>query len=139
MAEDGTLDRLSKKEALMLEREREKLERSLGGIKDMNRLPDALFIVDVGHESIAVNEAAKLGIPVIGVVDTNNSPLGVHHPIPGNDDAMRAVGLYAQLMADAVLEGKLSRGEGGLGDEFVEVEPEAAAAAALTDTADSTP
>jgi small subunit ribosomal protein S2 len=129
MTEDGTLDKLSKKEALMLSREREKLERSLGGIKDMNRLPDALFIVDVGHEAIAVSEAAKLGIPVIGVVDTNNSPLGVNYIIPGNDDAMRAVGLYAQLMADAVLEGKHGRADAGLmGDEFIEVEAEVAPA-----------
>ena len=129
MTEDGTLDKLSKKEALMLSREREKLERSLGGIKDMNRLPDALFIVDVGHEAIAVSEAAKLGIPVIGVVDTNNSPLGVNYTIPGNDDAMRAVGLYAQLMADAVLEGKHGRADAGLmGDDFIEVEAEAAPA-----------
>jgi len=127
MTEDGTLDKLSKKEALMLSREREKLERSLGGIKDMNRLPDALFIVDVGHEAIAVSEAAKLGIPVIGVVDTNNSPLGVNYTIPGNDDAMRAVGLYAQLMADAVLEGKHGRADAGLmGDDFIEVEAEVA-------------
>lgn len=127
MTEDGTLDKLSKKEALMLSREREKLERSLGGIKDMNRLPDALFIVDVGHEAIAVSEAAKLGIPVIGVVDTNNSPLGVNYTIPGNDDAMRAVGLYAQLMADAVLEGKHGRADAGLiGDDFIEVEVEVA-------------
>ncbi|HET7688068.1 MAG TPA: 30S ribosomal protein S2 [Candidatus Macondimonas sp.] len=129
MTEDGTLDKLSKKEALMLSREREKLERSLGGIKDMNRLPDALFIVDVGHEAIAVSEAAKLGIPVIGVVDTNNSPLGVNYTIPGNDDAMRAVGLYAQLMADAVLEGKHGRADAGLiGDDFVEVDAEMAPA-----------
>ncbi|MGB5234004.1 MAG: 30S ribosomal protein S2 [Candidatus Macondimonas sp.] len=129
MTEDGTLDKLSKKEALMLSREREKLERSLGGIKDMNRLPDALFIVDVGHEAIAVSEATKLGIPVIGVVDTNNSPLGVNYTIPGNDDAMRAVGLYAQLMADAVLEGKHGRADAGLmGDDFIEVEAEVAPA-----------
>lgn len=127
MAEDGTMDKLSKKEALMLSREREKLERSLGGIKDMNRLPDALFIIDVGHEAIAVNEATKLGIPVIGVVDTNNSPQGVNYTIPGNDDAMRAVGLYAQLMADAVLEGKHGRAEAGLmGDDFIEVETDGA-------------
>jgi small subunit ribosomal protein S2 len=137
MTEDGTLDKLSKKEALMLSREREKLERSLGGIKDMNRLPDALFIVDVGHEAIAVSEAAKLGIPVIGVVDTNNSPLGVNYTIPGNDDAMRAVGLYAQLMADAVLEGKHGRADAGLiGDDFVEVDAEMPAQA--TDTPETT-
>ncbi|MFV2057370.1 MAG: 30S ribosomal protein S2 [Thiohalomonadales bacterium] len=104
MAADGTFARLSKKETLTLMREKEKLDRSLGGIKDMGGLPSALFIVDVGHEKIAVAEAKKLGIPVVGIVDTNNSPLGLDYVIPGNDDAMRAIGLYAQGIADAVIE-----------------------------------
>lgn len=130
MAEDGTLDRLSKKEALMLEREREKLERSLGGIKDMTRPPDALFIIDVGHEAIAVREAGKLGIPVIAVVDSNNSPAGVDYVIPGNDDAMRAITLYTQVMADAILDARTSSLQGAGGeDEFVEVDEEVAAPA----------
>ena len=104
MAADGTFGRLTKKEALTLMREKEKLDRSLGGIKDMGGLPNALFIVDVGHEKIAVAEAKKLGIPVVGIVDTNNSPIGLDYVIPGNDDAMRAIGLYAQGIADAVIE-----------------------------------
>ncbi len=125
-ANDGTWNKLSKKEALVRSRELEKLERSLGGIKNMGSLPDALFIVDVGHEKIAVKEANKLGIPVIGIVDTNNSPLGIDYVVPGNDDAIRAISLYANGLADAVLEGKqasLQIRE----DEFVEVvdEPEA--------------
>ncbi len=124
-ANDGTWNKLSKKEALVRSRELEKLERSLGGIKNMGSLPDALFIVDVGHEKIAVKEANKLGIPVIGIVDTNNSPLGIDYVVPGNDDAIRAISLYANGLADAVLEGKqasLQIRE----DEFVEVvdEPE---------------
>jgi len=105
-AEDGTFEHLVKKEALGLRREMEKLERSLGGIKDMNSLPDALFIIDVGHENIALAEARKLGIPVIAVVDTNCSPIGVDYVIPGNDDAMRAIELYAVGVAEAVLDGK---------------------------------
>jgi len=104
--EDGTFDRLGKKEALGYKREIEKLERSIGGIKDLGGLPDAIFIIDVGHESGAVTEAAKLGIPVIGVVDTNNSPEGVAFVIPGNDDSSRAIRLYARGIADAVLEGR---------------------------------
>ena len=123
MEQDGTLERLSKKEALMRHREMEKLERSLGGIKDMGGLPDALFIIDVGHEKIAITEANKLGIPVIAVVDTNNSPEGVDYVIPGNDDAIRAITLYAQGTADAVLEGKVSSGiAGSTSDEFIEVD-----------------
>ncbi len=106
ITQDGTLNRVTKKEALSITRELEKLERSLGGIKDMNGLPDALFIVDVGHEKIAVQEAAKLGIPVIGVVDTNNSPLQVDYIIPGNDDAIRAISLYAHGIAEAIIEGR---------------------------------
>jgi len=123
MAEDGTLNRLSKKEALMLTREREKLERSLGGIKDMNGLPDALFVIDVGHEKIAVAEAKKLGIPVVGIVDTNNSPDGIDYVIPGNDDAIRAIQLYARGVADAVLESRAQMIEEAVADDsFVEVE-----------------
>lgn len=123
MAEDGTLNRLSKKEALMLTREREKLERSLGGIKDMNGLPDALFVIDVGHEKIAVAEAKKLGIPVVGIVETNNSPDGIDYVIPGNDDAIRAIQLYARGVADAVLESRAQMIEEAVADDsFVEVE-----------------
>ena len=103
---DGTFDKLVKHEVLGLRRERDKLEASLGGIKEMNRLPDALFVIDIGHEDIAIKEARKLGIPVIAVVDTNYDPALVDYPIPGNDDAIRAVQLYARAAADAVLEGK---------------------------------
>jgi len=107
MAEDGSMDtRFNKKEALGLRREMEKLSRSLGGIKDMNGLPDALFVIDVGHEKIAIAEANKLGIPVIGVVDTNNEPDGVDYVIPGNDDAIRAIQLYVMGASAAVLEGR---------------------------------
>ena len=106
MMEDGSFERLGKKEILGYKREIEKLERSIGGIKDMGGLPDAIFIVDVGHESGAVTEAGKLGIPVIGIVDTNNSPEGVSYIIPGNDDSSRAIRLYARGIADAVLEGR---------------------------------
>jgi len=124
MARDGTLDKLPKKEALRYQREIVKLDRSLGGIKEMNGLPDALFVVDVGYQKGAVAEATKLGIPVIGVVDTNHSPDGVAYVIPGNDDSSRAIRLYVRGVADAVLEGRqdslkeVTRG----GDEFVEVE-----------------
>jgi small subunit ribosomal protein S2 len=118
MMTDGTLEQISKKEGLTLSRQLEKLERSLGGIKDMNTLPDALFVIDVGHENIAISEANKLGIPVVGVVDTNNSPKGVDYVIPGNDDAIRAIKLYVDGMADAILNGKQSA-QGGR-DEFVE-------------------
>jgi len=107
MAEDGSMDtRFNKKEALGLRREMEKLSRSLGGIKNMNGLPDALFVIDVGHEKIAVAEAKKLGIPVIAIVDTNNSPDDVDYVIPGNDDAIRAIQLYVMGASAAVLEGK---------------------------------
>ncbi|MFA5676817.1 MAG: 30S ribosomal protein S2 [Pseudomonas sp.] len=115
-AEDGTFTKLTKKEALMRTRDLEKLDRGLGGIKDMGGLPDALFVIDVEHERIAITEANKLGIPVIGIVDTNSSPDGVDYVIPGNDDAIRAIKLYAGAMADAVLRGK---NNGGVG-EFVE-------------------
>jgi small subunit ribosomal protein S2 len=124
MARDGTLDKLPKKEALHYQREIVKLDRSLGGIKDMNGLPDALFVIDVGYQKGAVAEANKLGIPVIGVVDTNHTPEGVAYVIPGNDDSSRAIRLYVRGVADAVLEGRqdslkeVVRG----GDEFVEVD-----------------
>ena len=124
MARDGTLEKLPKKEALQYQREIVKLDRSLGGIKDMNGLPDALFVVDVGYQKGAVAEANKLGIPVIGVVDTNHSPENVAYVIPGNDDSSRAIRLYVRGIADAVLEGRqdslkeVVRG----GEEFVEVE-----------------
>lgn len=108
MSTSGGFARLTKKEALGLRREMEKLEKVLGGIKHMKGLPDALFIIDVGHEEIAVNEANKLGIPVFGIVDTNNSPDGVDYVIPGNDDAIKAIRLYAQGLADAVIEGRAS-------------------------------
>ncbi|HEX9672842.1 MAG TPA: 30S ribosomal protein S2 [Burkholderiales bacterium] len=124
MAQDGTLDKLPKKEALRYQREIAKFDRSLGGIKDMNGLPDALFVIDVGYQKGAVAEANKLGIPVIAVVDTNHSPEGVAYVIPGNDDSSRAIRLYVRGVADAVLEGRqdslkeVVRG----GEEFVEVE-----------------
>ena len=125
MAEDGGFERLTKKEALGLRREQEKLERSLGGIKNMNSLPDVLFVVDVDYEDIAVREARKLGIPVVAIVDTNCSPDDVDYVIPGNDDAMKAISLYATLIADAVLDGKTSLPEVALGeDEFVELDAE---------------
>jgi small subunit ribosomal protein S2 len=125
MAQNGTLEQHSKREAQELRREREKLERSLGGIKDMESLPDVLFVVDVGHERIAIAEAKKLGIPVVAVVDTNCSPDDVDYVIPGNDDAMRAIQLYAAGIADAVIEGKSSIPEVQVGeDEFVELDEE---------------
>ncbi|MDW8479176.1 MAG: 30S ribosomal protein S2 [Xanthomonadales bacterium] len=124
MSGDGSLDRLPKHEVLALMREREKLENSLGGIKEMASLPDALFVIDIGHERIAVAEARKLGIPVVGIVDTNYDPRLVDHPIPGNDDAIRAIQLYARAAADAVLEGKAAAPEVALAgdDEFVELD-----------------
>lgn len=123
MAEEGGFEGLTKKEVLGLSREQEKLERSLGGIKDMRSLPDVLFVVDVDHEDIAIREARKLGIPVVAIVDTNCSPDGVDYIIPGNDDAMRAIELYSSVIADAVLDGKASLPEVALGeDEFVELD-----------------
>jgi small subunit ribosomal protein S2 len=131
MSQDGSFERLNKKEVLMLHREQEKLERGLGGIKDMGGLPDALFIVDVGYEKIAVNEARKLNIPVVAVVDTNNSPEGVDYVIPGNDDALRAIQLYTAGIADAILDGKTSAQQiTAEGDEFVEVDESGAPAGA---------
>ncbi len=123
MAGESGFEGLTKKEILGLKREQEKLERSLGGIKEMKSLPDVMFVVDVDHEDIAVREAQKLGIPVVAIVDTNCSPEGVDYVIPGNDDAMRAIELYASLIADAVDDGKASLPEVALGeDEFVELD-----------------
>ncbi|MBU0499623.1 MAG: 30S ribosomal protein S2 [Gammaproteobacteria bacterium] len=123
MVEDGSIDKkFHKKEALGLRRDLEKLNRSMGGIKNMGGIPDAMFVIDVGHEKIAISEARTLGIPVIGVVDTNNAPEGIDYVIPGNDDAIRAIQLYAQGVSAAVLEGKTATARmltGG--DEFVEV------------------
>jgi small subunit ribosomal protein S2 len=129
--EGGGLERMSKKEALTFQREVDKLNKSIGGIKDMNALPDALFVIDVGYHKIAVAEAQKLGIPVIGVVDTNHSPEGIAYVIPGNDDSSRAVRLYARGLADAVLEGKAQALQGVVNaatGEFVEVNEEEQAA-----------
>ena len=127
MVEDGTMERMAKREALSLKRELAKLQQSLGGIKDMNALPDAMFVIDVGFHKIAVTEAKKLGVPVVAVVDTNHSPEGIAHVIPGNDDSSRAIRLYARGAADAILEGRnvviqeIIQGS----DEFVEVADEA--------------
>ena len=119
----GAIDRLSKKEALILERERSKLDRSLSGIRDMTGLPDCIFVIDVDHEKIAVAEAKKLKIPVVGIVDTNSSPDGIDYPIPGNDDAIRAVRLYLSHAADAVLEARSILPEviTGDADDYVEI------------------
>jgi small subunit ribosomal protein S2 len=131
MAQDGSFEKLTKKEALTFTREMEKLQKSIGGIKDMPGLPDAIFVIDVGYHKISVTEAGKLGIPVIGIVDTNHSPEGVGYIIPGNDDSSRAIRLYARGVADAILEGRNQSlnevvaavaGE----DEFVEIEEETA-------------
>ncbi len=122
---DGSFERITKKEALGLQRELTKLQRSLGGIKELSGLPTALFIIDVGYQKGAVAEAVKLGVPVIGVVDTNHSPAGIDYVIPGNDDSNRAIRLYARGMADAVLEGRsqsLEEVVAASRDEFVEVE-----------------
>jgi small subunit ribosomal protein S2 len=121
-SQDGTFDKLTKKEALMRTRAMEKLELSIGGIKDMGGLPDALFVVDVEHERIAINEANKLGIPVFGIVDTNSNPAGVDYVIPGNDDAIRAIKLYVTAVADACIDGLASTQEVPNKDEFVEVD-----------------
>jgi small subunit ribosomal protein S2 len=125
MAANGLLDSRSKREAQMVRREREKLERSLGGIKEMEGLPDVMFVVDVGHENIAIHEAQKLGIPVVAVVDTNCAPDGISYVIPGNDDAMRAIELYASGIADAVIEGRSTLPDVPVGeDDFVELDEE---------------
>ena len=124
MMEDGSLEKVGKKEALMMQRELTKLEKSIGGIKEMNTLPDALFVIDVGYHKIAITEANKLGIPVIAVVDTNHSPEGIDYVIPGNDDSSSAIRLYARGVADSILEGRSQFVEeivaAASGDEFVE-------------------
>jgi len=125
MTANGTLEQHSKREAQGLRRERDKLERSLGGIKEMDSLPDVLFVIDVGHEKIAIHEAKKLGIPVVAIVDTNCAPDDVDYVVPGNDDAMRAIQLYAEGIADAALDGKSALPEVPTGeDEFVELDEE---------------
>ena len=130
MKTNGAMERMSKKEALHFQRELDKLERNMSGIKDMDGWPDALFIIDVGYEDIAVSEAVKLGIPVVGVVDSNNSPAGVDYVIPGNDDAIRSIRLYTKAVADAILDGRDSiahLGEmGGDQEEFIELDAEGA-------------
>ena len=126
MQADGSFDRMSKKEALLFSREMEKLSKAIGGIKDMNGLPDALFVIDVGYHKIAITEAVKLGVPVVGVVDTNHSPDGIDYIIPGNDDSGKAIQLYAEGAADAILAGRsasLQETAKG-GDEFVELQAE---------------
>jgi len=130
---DGTFERLTKKEALTKRRLMEKLEKSLGGIKNMGGLPDAIFVVDVMHEHIAVSEANKLGIPVVGIVDTNSDPVGVDYVIPGNDDAIRAVRLYVTAVADAIAEGQSMAGGEVRIDEFVEVDEASTVAAEYDD------
>ena len=128
---DGSVEKLSKKEALMFHRELDKLQKSIGGIKDMNGVPDAIFVIDVGYHKGAITEAAKLGIPVVGVVDTNHSPNGVTYVIPGNDDSSKAIALYARGVADAILEGRANsvadivEAVKGGADEFVEVSDQA--------------
>ena len=136
---DGTLARLSKKEALMRTRAKEKLERSIGGIKDMGGLPDAIFVVDVDHERIAVTEANNLKIPVIGIVDTNSNPDGVTTVIPGNDDAIRAIQLYVEAIADACVEGREKNGPAGGSSEFIEIEDDAPVEAAAETEAEAAP
>jgi small subunit ribosomal protein S2 len=126
MVADGSIERLSKKEQLLAQRERQKLERSLGGIKEMERVPDALFVIDVGFHKIAVTEAKTLGIPIVGVVDSNNSLEGIDYVIPGNDDSTRAIRLYARGVADAILEGRsqviTEMVAPGSSEDFVEIE-----------------
>ena len=127
--QEAGLDTLSKKEQLMFSREIEKLEKDIGGIQDMSALPDAIFVIDVGYHKIAIAEAKKLGIPLIGVVDTNHSPIGIDYVIPGNDDSSKAVALYAREIADAIIEGRNNSAQdmvkavtAATDDEFVEVE-----------------
>jgi len=130
--QEGGLESMSKKEQLMFQREMDKLEKDIGGIQDMNSLPDAIFVIDVGFHKIAVSEAKKLGIPLVGVVDSNHSPVGIDYVIPGNDDSSKAVTLYARGIADAVLEGRANaaadvvKAVSETGDEFVEVQEGAA-------------
>jgi len=122
MIQDGSVEKLSKKEGLMMQRELEKLDRSLGGIKNMNGLPTAIFVIDVGYQKGTIVEAQKLGIPVIGVVDTNHTPIGVDYIVPGNDDSSQAIRLYARGVADAVLEGR----EQALNEVVAQAEEQAA-------------
>jgi small subunit ribosomal protein S2 len=139
MQTDGRLERINKKEQLMLRRELEKLEANLSGIKDMKGIPDAIFIIDVGYENIAVSEAVKLGIPVVGVVDSNNSLKGVDYVIPGNDDAIRSISLYAKGMADAILDSRQSIAHLGgpeNEDELIEIDESGAPIDSVQDTRD---
>ena len=128
---DGSVEKMAKKEALLFHRELEKLNKAIGGIKDMNGVPDAIFVIDVGYHKGAITDAAKLGIPVIGIVDTNHSPSGVTYIIPGNDDSSKAITLYARGVADAILEGRSNSVQDiveavkGGADEFVEVSEQA--------------
>jgi small subunit ribosomal protein S2 len=126
MVGDGTLDKLSKKEALDIQRELEKLNRSLGGIKEMKNLPDAMFVIDVGYQKGAIIEAKKLGIPIVGVVDSNHSPDGLDYVIPGNDDSSQAIRLYARGVADAILEGRNQIMEELIKNELAEADEAAA-------------
>jgi small subunit ribosomal protein S2 len=139
METEGTFERMTKKEALSNRRALAKLESSLGGIKDMNGLPDVMFIVDVGHERIAVSEAVKLGIPVVGIVDTNNSPEGVDYVVPGNDDAIRAIKVYVAGAADAVAEGRMSAQLAETGGAGMGEEPEAPSPAVEENSTDEAP
>ena len=146
MRDDGSFERLSKKEALGLTREWEKLDRGMGGIKHMERLPDALFVVDVGHERIAITEANKLGIPVVAVVDSNNTPEGIDYVIPGNDDAIRAINVYCETISKAVMDGKRSSGRfdeseqaAPVVDAPAEAAAEAEVAAAVADVSAAAP
>ena len=127
LSTDGTFEKLTKKEALSLQRDLDKLEASLGGIKDMGGLPDAIFVVDVDYENIAITEARKLGIPVIGIVDTNSSPDGIDFIIPGNDDAIRSIKLFVSSLADAAISGKEKRDGVMRPDDFIEIEESSAA------------
>jgi small subunit ribosomal protein S2 len=124
MAASKNYEKINKKEILNLSREQEKLSKTLGGIKEMGGLPDVLFVIDVGYEKIAVQEATKLGIPVVGVVDTNNSPDNIEYIVPGNDDSMRAIKLYTRLVADAILDGKQSIVTADADAELIEVDPD---------------
>jgi len=138
MSKNNAYEKISKKEILQLSREQEKLEKTLGGIKEMNGLPDVLYVIDVGYENIAIQEATKLGIPVVGIVDTNNSPDGIDYIIPGNDDSMRAIKLYTKMAADAILVGKESiAGEIKAREEVAKAPPTIAAKKPTSDAADA--
>ena len=126
LSTDGTFEKLTKKEALSLQRDLDKLEASLGGIKNMGGLPDAIFVVDVDYENIAITEARKLGIPVIGIVDTNSSPDGIDYVIPGNDDAIRSIKLFVSSLADAAISGKEKRDGVMRPDDFIEIDESSA-------------